>query len=377
MKVAMQPLPRNLPSRRLHIVLAAAMVLASALVGLDTLMWFRLEHLLDQKLDRFSTSARTSGWHFGAHAGQRGGWPLSATLTLVRPALHGANPAAPGGIDWSGERVILSLSPLHPHRLTIMAAGTQSLSLGRGAELPIVLRFWGARIALHVPPDADPSHTAHYLLDAEALHVGSPGAGPDDIAQLAQATGRLEWQPRNPALGDHASAARRRDAYASISLDLRDIALPARLRASGRVMQRATLRMVLTGEPAATRLPTFGHMHLTEASVDWGDSAAAMAGDAALDAEGRANGSFDLALTRADPALRQMGETGLIGPGTSTMLRAVIGLIAVSQQEPKVHLPLTLQYGLLSLGRIPLLQVDPALFLARTIPAETPTMSIP
>ncbi|MGI4744728.1 MAG: DUF2125 domain-containing protein [Janthinobacterium lividum] len=358
----MQPLPRHRSTRRLRVFLAALLVSASMLVGIDTLMWFRLEHLLDQRLDRFSTSARTSGWRFGARAGERGGWPLSATLTLVRPLLHGTNPLAPAGIDWSGERVILSLSPLHPHRLVITAAGTQSLSLMRGGEPPIVLRFWGARIALHMPPDADPAHIAHYLLDAEALHVALPGAGPDDITQLAEATGRLEWQPPNPAPDDDASAAERHDAYASISLDLRDVALPARLRASGRVVQRATLRMVLTGDPVATRLPTVGRLHLAEASLDWGDSAAAMAGDASLDVEGRTNGSFDLALTRPDPALRQMGETGLIGPGTSTMLRGVIGLIAVSQQGPQVHLPLTLRDGLLSLGQIPLLQIDQDLF---------------
>lgn len=360
MKVAMQPLPRHRTSRRLRVVLALSLLLASMVVGLDTLMWFRLEHLLDQRLDRFSTSAHTSGWRFGAHAGERGGWPLSATLTLIRPTLQGANLLVPGDIDWAGERVMLSLSPLHPHRLTIMAAGTQSLSLARGAEPPIVLRFWGARIALHVPPDADPSRVARYLLDAEALHIASPGAGPDDIAQLAQATGRLEWQPRSPAPGNDANTDKRHDAYASVSLDLRDVALPARLRASGRVVQRATLRMVLTGSPVATRLPTNGHLHLAEASLDWDDSAAAMAGDATLDAAGRANGSFDLALTRPDPALRQMGETGLIGPGASTMLRGVIGLIAVSQQGPQVHLPITLRDGLLSLGQIPLLQIGSA-----------------
>lgn len=357
MNVLMQPLPRHRAGRRFRVALASSLLLASMLVGLDTLMWFRLEHMLDQRLDRFSNSARTSGWRFGAHAGERGGWPLSATLTLVRPALKGTLPLVPGSIEWSGDRVVLGLSPLHPHRVTITATGIQSLSLIRDGEAPAVLRFWGARIALHVPPDPEPLRVAHYRLDAEALHVASPGAGPDDIAQVAQATGRLEWQPRGNAPADDADPGTRHDPYASLSLDLRDVALPARLRASGRVVQRATLRMVLAGNPAAVRLRTTGHLHLAEASLDWGDSAAAIAGDATLDVGGRANGAFELALTRPDPALRQMGETGLIGPGTSTMLREVIGLIAASQQGPRVHLPLTLRDGLLSLGQIPLLQI--------------------
>lgn len=374
MNVSMQPLPRHHTSRRLRIVLVAALVLTSTLVGLDSLMWFRLEHLLDHRLDRFSSSARTSGWHFGADAGERGGWPLSATLTLIRPALRAADPLAPGGLAWSGERVTLSLSPLHPHRLTILAGGTQNLSVGRGSDVPIKLRFWGARIALHVPPDAGPRQVAQYLLDAEALHVASPGAGPDDIAQLAHATGRLEWQPRTPAPDGIAGTAGH-DAYASVSVDLGDVALPARLRASGRVVQRATLRMVLSGQ-RATGQPSRGKLHLAEASLDWGDSAAAVAGDATLGAGGRTEGSFDLVLTRPDPALRQMGEAGLIGPGTSTMLRAVIGLVAAPQQGPRVHLPLTLRDGLLSLGRIPLLQIGPVVFDIGNSSAERSTMSI-
>lgn len=370
MNRVMQPFPRRSDggrSARFRAAIATLLVLATLLVGLDTLAWFRLERSLDRHLDRFVLAARAAGWRFSARAGERGGWPLTASLTLLHPSLRGAGSSHPGDIAWSGDAVTLELSPLHPGRAIALAQGTQSLSIARTARLRLLLRFWGSRIALQLPGKrADPG-SGELRLDAEALHVAAPGAGPDDIAQVAGVTARLRWQATSGAT----TAGTVPDA-AALSLLLRDIALPARLDAgTSRVLQKARLEARLLGRvdwqaaPFADALGQWqrsgGRFRIEEASIDWGRAAAAAGGEAALGADGTATGHFDLTLTDADEILRQMRDAGLVDPPTTLSAAAVIGLIAAGQDGPRVHLPLQLQDGLLRLGAIPLLQTGPLL----------------
>lgn len=153
----------------------------------------------------------------------------------------------------------------------------------------------------------------------------------------------------------------------TLSLDLHDIALPARLRTPMRVLQQARFRIQLTGQRPGLQMQlaealaawrrSGGRLRIDEASLDWGDSIAALAGDAGLGADGSLDGGFQLALTRPDPALRQLEEAGLIRPGVSQAIRAVLGLVAASQPGPVIRLPLELRHGLLRLGEIPLLRI--------------------
>ncbi|WP_419731127.1 DUF2125 domain-containing protein [Lichenicola sp.] len=369
----MHPAERSRRSRRFRALVVATMLLSTLLVGLDTLMWFRLERVLDRRLAALAQDARASGWHFTARAGERGGWPLSATLILIRPTLAGADRLIPGGIGWSGERATLSLSLLPPHRTTIIAGGTQTLSVASGSPDAVALRFWAARLALHLPDDDDArgqAGTRQFSFDAEALHVAAPGSGPDDIAQLADANGRLDWPPtRTPDQAAASVPAGPDQPAVSLSLDLHDIALPARLRTPMRVLQQARLRLQLTGRRPELQMRlkdaldrwrgSGGQLRITEASLEWGGSSAALAGDAGLDADGALDGGFQLALTQPDPVLRQLEEAGLLRPGVSRSIAAVLGLIAASEPGPHIHLPLDLRHGLLSLGRIPLLQIGP------------------
>ena len=362
MKVRMHPAERSRASRRsprFRALVVVTMLLSTLLVGLDTLMWFRLERMLDRRLADLAQGARASGWHFTARAGERGGWPLSATLILIHPSLAGADRLIPGGVSWSGERATLSLSPLSPHHATITAEGTQTLSLAPGSSGAVQLRFWAARLALQLP-DGSGTDDRQLAFDAEALHLAAPGAGPDDIAQLADANGRLDWAAERVA-GHMGGPA------VTLSLDLHDIALPARLRTPARVLQQARLRVLLTGRRPDTQMQladaleswrrSGGRLRIDEASIGWGDSLAALAGDAGFDLDDSLDGAFELSLTRPDPALRQLEAAGLIRPGVSQAIRAVLGLVAASQPGPQIHLPLDLRHGLLSLGDIPLLRI--------------------
>lgn len=369
MKRSMQsPQRRDAARRTVQLrTIAAAFILSTLLVGLDTVAWFRLQRSLDRQLDRFALAAHASGWRFSAQAGERSGWPLAATLTLIRPSLRGGTGLVPGGIAWSGESVVLSLSLLHPHRATVLAQGTQELSVAPGSSMPLPLRFWAARIALWLPADAGHPADNTLVLDADALHVAAPGAGPDDIARLAGLTARVRWRADAAAAAKEAATDPMHDA-ASLSVLLRDIALPARAgTGDGRVLQRARLEARLDGRIDTRSMPlpdalaswrgSGGRLRIEEASVDWGPSSAAAGGEFGLGADGAAEGRLDLVLSNPDELLQQLRNAGLVGPGRMVAMRAVIGLIGAGQPGPRVHLPLQLRGGTLGIGELPLLRI--------------------
>ncbi len=352
MKAAMHPFSRRRTTRqllRLRAGIAGAMVLAALLVGGDTLLWFRLEREMDHRLDRFIREARAAGWHVSARNGGRGGWPLAATLTLREPALRFREPGPDRllALAWSGEAVMLSLSLWRPAQTTVVALGTQSLSIAPNAGLPMPLRFWGARIALLLPePGVKP--TGRIALEAEALHVAPPGAGPDDVVEVASASGQLRW-----TVGGRAGPA-------TLSLALREVALPVALgRPEGRVVQRARLDASLDDQPRGppTRWLRPGMaIRLGEASLDWDDDRAALSGKVVLSPDGTPSGAFSLSVDDAGRMLSKLRDNGLLSPGAMVAAQAVAGLVG-DAGSTRLHVPLQLHGGLLSLGEIPLLRL--------------------
>ncbi len=346
MKAPMQPPSRRRSVRqslRLRAVVVVAMLLATVLVGCDTLLWFRLERELDHRLDRFIQTARADGWRFSARAGSRSGWPLAATLVLRQPSLrHPApDPGGPDAFAWSGEAVVLSLSPWRPARATVLALGTQSLSVAPNGALPMPLRFWGARVALLLP-----GKDHQVALEAEALHVALPGAGPDDVAEVAGMSGQLHWT------ADPASA--------TLSLALREVALPIALGRERRVVQRARLEADLDegrAVPATRWLQPVAAIRLGEASLEWDGDRAALSGEAVLSPDGTASGTFSLSVDDAGRLLSKLRDAGLLSPGAAVAAQAVAGLVAGATPGSRLHLPLRLQDGLLGLGDIPLLRL--------------------
>ena len=353
MKLPMHPFPRRRPVRqflRLRAVVAGAMVLATLLVGCDTLLWFRLEREMDHRLDRFARQARAAGWHLSVRGASRGGWPLAATLTLREPSLRYRVPGPDGAraVAWSGAAVTLSLSPWRPAWTTVLALGTQSLSVVPNAGLPMPLRFWGARIALLLP-EHDGDRPERIVLDAEALHVALPGAGPDDVVEVAAAAAYLRWAA-DPGAGP-----------ATMSRVLRQVALPVALgRPEGRVVRRVRLEASLddaTLGPPPRWLRPGAAIRLGEASLDWDGDRAALSGQAVLSPDGTPSGTVFLSVDDAGRMLAKLRDNGLLSPGATVAAQAVAGLLGDAGSTRTLRLPLQLHGGLLSLGEIPLLRL--------------------
>ena len=371
----------------------ALLLLASLLLAADTLAWLGMQRLLDHRLGHLERHAQQSGWHFDIASGTRGGWPLAATLTLSAPRLHGADTLVPGGITWSGERIVVVFSPVHPRRITILAGGTQTISAGEAA--PLVgrsLRFWGAETALHLPT-ASSRGRGELSFDAGALHVALPGAGPDDVLTVAGLDGTLRWNEAARALRvglhgiglPHSSLAQPSGAQSSLAPS--SVARTDRVAAT-QIIPAASLELSLIGSAdphagdLAARIRAWrdggGRVLLRQASLDWSDATIEASGQASLDGNFQPDGAFSVRMKGADAVLDRLVRSGRITQEAAGAMRAVIGLIGAARDAgPKpgsaalsLELPLELRGGTLLLGQIPLLRIRLPDFGASPIGAQ-------
>ncbi len=359
MKPGMQPPkrerllpPRRAPAgrRRGRRLLIGAALLATLLVGLDTVLWVRAERALDRRLSGLVAAARADGWDFEADGDRRGGWPDAATLTLRHPSLRGGALPLPGGIAWSGDGVTLSLPLLRPHRPALLADGTQTVTVAPTLPGSMTIRFWGSGLSLRLP-DRQGSMPDGLRLHADVLHVALAGAGPDDVAEAADLTARLRWRPGpSPGAGQ-----------VVLSLFLRDLALPVPEQGgeetsgdrADRIVQQARLEATLTGRPGWPG----SRLRIGRAEIDWDGSRVRLDGQASLRVDGVPDGDFVLELADAGLALRRLRGAGFIDAGTERAMAAVLGLVAAGEPGPALRLPLLLHDGVLWLGEIPLLRL--------------------
>ena len=352
---------RGLIGRRVGV----AVLLLVLLLAADTLAWLQMQQLLDRRLRLLVQDAARSGWVLRAAGERRGGWPLTARLTLEAARAHGAAALFPGGVSWSGERVSATLPLLHPRRVTFSAAGIQTLSAGGARTLGDSLRFWSVASGLHLPAGTRDG-IGQLSFEATGLRLALPGAGPDGVVAVAGLQGRLRWTPQALAL----------------TLALRGIALPPGTAIPiGSVVPAAALELSLIGPAGgggdlAARLRDWraggGRLLLRQATIDWKDAGIEAAGHVVLDGNLQPDGGFTVQVTGADAMLDRLAQSGRLDPSAVAAARAVLGLISAARDEPRgrstgqpsagplrrpLQLPLTLHGGLLSLGQIPLLRI--------------------
>lgn len=344
---------RRSPSGRRSFLLRAVVSLvvlgAAALLLADAGWWFRAQGVLDRGVREVLASTAGTGWHASARTGRRGGWPWSATLVLHDPVIENR-----AGLRWSGESMVAELSPVRRGMVVLDASGVQALRIPVPGRPPLPLRAWGSRISAEWP-ERDPTRFSWH---ADALHLAVGGSGPDDTIGAAAVAGALR-----PASGG-----------IRLTVFLRDLALPALLgRSGGRVLPSTRLSILFPDLPDAAGFPFRGEWRsrggrvvIEDIAMDWDGTSASLAGHVAVGADGYASGAFSLSTRAPDVILERLRDAGLIASGQAISMRAVLDVIragetggAADHDEP-VRLALTLDHGLLRLGRIPLLRL-PAL----------------
>ena len=96
-------------------------IIASSLL-VWCLWWGYLAHEMRHGLDGWLADRRAAGWVVTTGRPALSGFPWSVRLVLPSPSLQAAD-----GSGWHGPETVLSLSPLAPQRLTVVAHGKHVL----------------------------------------------------------------------------------------------------------------------------------------------------------------------------------------------------------------------------------------------------------
>ncbi|WP_240759296.1 DUF2125 domain-containing protein [Lichenicoccus roseus] len=341
---------RNQP---LRIVLAVAI----ALIAVDTLGWIGGQFLLDRQISRLDAEAAANGWKLDRGTPSRGGWPLAVTRTFTKPVLRPGS-GQPGPV-WTGDAVTVGISVLRPTVLGIRLIGGQVIAPA-GTDLRHALRFRGTDLEVVLPMrgHAGTPHTGELEFKASRLRVASPAGilpSPGVLADVSDLDGRMRWT----------------DAAHAITLTARGIVLSTPLAVPGLSIPAGSLEMSLTGGSAVGGGGQGSRLMLANAGLRWPDARADLAGTATLDGKLLADGGFSLHVVAPDRLLDHLTQAGLLSAAQAVPVRAVIGLLQDARgaaQRDILDLPLTLHGGLLSLGRLPLMQIPAAGGLPHPMP---------
>ena len=344
--------PSRLP-RRLLLLLVLALI---ALGAGHAMLWRAMSSELEAGWQSWVQLRRVQGWRVEHAAPVRGGWPFSATLTMERVRLEGANATLPGGAALAAERVVLRVTLPWLDRLHVELPGQQRLRIG-GVEYP----FTADRLAAELPlePGTPPSSGE---VTAERLRIGTPAGG------LEVRGARLTVQGSSSATEDEAALA--------ITLQADGVDLPvapagARGQAFGRHVETLSADLAVSGPLPPGRSPEAraeawrdagGTLELRSLLLRWGPVGAAAAATLAFDEALQPMGAGTLRLTGATEALDALAEAGLVGRRAAVTARSVLPLLSRPSAEtgaPEIEVPLTLEDRTLALARIPVLRLEP------------------
>lgn len=351
------PAPAAPPPRPLgpRVVLLAALALVLLVAG-HTLLWREMAQQLEAGLAAWVQARRQQGWRVEHAPPVRGGWPVSATLTLGGLRLEGGGATLPGGFGLTAERVVLRLTLPRLDRLVVELPGAQRLRLGEAD--------WGFAAdslvaTLPVAPDTPPREGE---VLAERLRIGTP-EGPMAVAALRLGLeGFATATEAEPAL---------RLSVAVEGIDLPHAPAGAAGARFGRHIATLAAEASLTGPVPPGRLPGAraeawrdggGTLELRSLNLRWGPVGAVATATLALDEALQPMGAGTLRISGAAEGLDALAEAGVVGRRAAGTARAVLPLLARPSGAggtPEVELPLTLEDRTLAVARIPVLRLLP------------------
>jgi hypothetical protein len=343
--------PSRLP-RRLLLLFALGVV---ALVAGHAALWRSMATGLEEGWQAWVQLRRAQGWRVEHAEPVRGGWPLSATLTIARVRLEGGATTLPGGIGLSATPVVLRVSLPWLDRLFVELPGQQRLRLG-ATEFPFAADLLTATVPLE--PGTPPSSAD---LKAERLRIGTPAGGVEVRSLALTAAG--------------SASATETEAALALRLGAEGVELPAgagrTAEALGRSIQSLAADLQVTGPVPPGRAPSIraeawrdggGTLELRGLALRWGAVGAQGAATLAFDDALQPMGAGTLRVSGAAAALEMLAEAGLVGRRAATTARTVLPLLSRPSAEdgaPEIEVPVTLEDRVLALARIPVLRFAP------------------
>jgi hypothetical protein len=343
--------PSRLPGR----LLLLGLLIAVAIGAGHTLLWRAMSEQLEAGWQAWVSLRRAQGWRVEHAAPVRGGWPLSATLTLDRVRLEGAAATLPGGAALSAERVLLRVTLPWLDRLHVSLPGQQRLRLG-ATEYPFTADTLAAVLPLE--PDTPPSAAE---VTAERLRIGTPAGGIELGSASLSTRGSSSATEQESALALTFSAA-------DIELPAPSPGMPAPV--FGRRIAALSADLSVTGPLPPGRAPMAraeawrdrgGTVELRALDITWGPVGAAAAATLTFDEALQPMGAGTLRLTGAAAALEALSAAGLVGTRAALTARSVLPLLSRPNAEtgaPEIEVPVTLEDRTLTFARIPVLRLD-------------------
>lgn len=324
-----------------------ALVLLLALGAGHAVLWRMMANHLEAGLATWVEIRRAQGWRVEHAAPVRGGWPLSATLTLGAVRLEGGGGTLPGGLALEAERVVLRVTLPWLNRLRVEMPGAHRLRLA-GTEW----RFAADELVALVPlEEGTPPREATFL--AERLRLSTP-AGPLEIARA-----HFSGATTSTATEDERAITL---SFAAEAIDLPVVADAA--RGFGRRIEQFSAEVALSGPVPSGWMPARraaawrdagGSLELSQFILHWGPAEVAAAATLALDETLQPMGAGTLRLTGAGEALQALTDAGLVGRRAAGTARIMLTLMSrpAAGGRTEIEVPVTVEDRTLAVARIP------------------------
>ena len=319
--------------RRSRKLLVSALVLA-ALVAADTVVW----SIACQRLDTGAHDAADAvGWSLSADPARWRGWPIAAEIVLPNAVLRSGPDILPP-LVWTAGSQTLRLGPLHPTRLTLSAAGPQSVTVADAPPVPFTA---GTLVATLDLTQHDPTH-----VDATDLAIAAAPGRPVHIAAA-----HLETRPDGSTLRLSTVTLVDSD-HRPVEPPIDSLSLTARLSAPIVPMPTAT-------ESARRWRAADGRLVIDDAALNWGPLAATGTATLTLDPSLQPALTGRIAATGLPAVLDRLAATSAITASAATAARGMLAILSAPTGAGPLSLPIALQDGIVSLARIPLLRLAP------------------
>lgn len=298
-----------------------------------TVVWAIACRRLD---DGARDAAISAGWSLSADPARWRGWPIAAEIVLPNATLRtGPNIIPP--LAWAAGTQTVRLDAVHPTYLTVSAAGPQTITLADARPVPFTANALVATIDL---TQHDPVH-----LRATDLDIAFP-AGPVHI-EAAQ----LDTRPD------------------SLTLRLSTLSLPG---TDGQLIRPAIDALTLTARLSAPVVPmptatesaqswraANGRLAIDDVALTWGPLAATGKATLTLDPALQPVLAGQITATGILAGLDRLVASGAIANSGAMAARGMLAILSAPTGAGPVTLPVTLQNGVVSLARIPLLRFAP------------------
>ena len=318
------------PRRRTRLVVVA--VLSCALFA-DTVIWAIACRRLEAGAGE---AAAAAGWSLSADPARWRGWPVAAEIVLPNAILRSGPDIIPP-LAWTAGTQTLRLDALNPSRLTVSAAGPQSIAVVGSPPLAFTARSLTATLDL---TGADPA-----VIGATDLDIAAP-AGPVRIASA-----RLDTRPDGLAMLLSAVSLPGSDGQ-PIQPPIDSLHVVARL-------STPIVPMPTAAASAERWRANGGHLDIADAALAWGPLAVTGTATVTLDPALQPALTGHLAATGLFAGLDRLVATGALTASGALAVRGMLTILAAPSGTGPVTLPITVGNGTVSLARIPVLRLAP------------------